>query len=422
MANERLNIPYEIRVGYQNRKDTYSGKLAYVTYINKKNEIAKEKSWDSWRDKKIDIGIFKNEPTEGFVLNKRVGGYKSGWNFRQTKCRVYDPRGFEVEITLENLLYILQECTSTKGKGLEGKFVYAWDGKDLVLLPICCEDYKCSINLQNKKENIKIKDLKIGAAYKGTDSSYFIYLGKLDWYTWVINDKKLKYPYLSYDSRYYKSIENVKLCTFVDIENQVFYGYKKSDKLDYIIEENAITLDDVETYIEIYKTTLAYKTKNIEKLSIKYGSISEYSLDKNNFDTFYYQTPDSNNIIKVRKSKLDLYQNLTLNQFLEKNGWHSYSLCSNISYEKEMELREIFNKNCKTAFHFTEIGTITYEKNQLNESYYGGVREIKIPKENYKYLSYVNNYIFLTKENEFIELWTNYSLSSMKINFGNNKK
>jgi hypothetical protein len=38
--------------------------------------------------------------------------------------------GFEFEISIPNLLYILQECTSTKGKGLDGEFVYAWDGKD----------------------------------------------------------------------------------------------------------------------------------------------------------------------------------------------------------------------------------------------------------------------------------------------------
>lgn len=32
MANERLNIPETLKVGFNNRPDTYSGKLAYVTY------------------------------------------------------------------------------------------------------------------------------------------------------------------------------------------------------------------------------------------------------------------------------------------------------------------------------------------------------------------------------------------------------
>ena len=169
MANERLNIPQTLKVGFNERGDTYTGKLAYVTYVNAKGEIAKQVSWDGWRNKNIDVETYDNEPMEGFVLNRHAGGYKSGWNFRQSKCRVYDPRGFEFEITIENLLFILQECTSTRGKGLEGKFVYAWSGPDLVLLPVDSEDYKASTSLINKKEKITVKTLKLGASYKGKD-------------------------------------------------------------------------------------------------------------------------------------------------------------------------------------------------------------------------------------------------------------
>lgn len=50
--NEKLNIPDKIKVGFQERGDTYTGKLSYVTYINKKGKLAKEISWEGWRDKK----------------------------------------------------------------------------------------------------------------------------------------------------------------------------------------------------------------------------------------------------------------------------------------------------------------------------------------------------------------------------------
>lgn len=43
--NEKLNIPDKIKVGFQERSDTYTGKLSYVTYINKKGKLAKEISW-----------------------------------------------------------------------------------------------------------------------------------------------------------------------------------------------------------------------------------------------------------------------------------------------------------------------------------------------------------------------------------------
>lgn len=71
-------------MGFQTRNDTYTKKLAYVIYYDEKGKLRKEPSWNSWRDKKIDPEEFDNVPTEGFVLNKKVGGYAGDWgNFRQ---------------------------------------------------------------------------------------------------------------------------------------------------------------------------------------------------------------------------------------------------------------------------------------------------------------------------------------------------
>ena len=121
-------VPKRINVGFQERSSTYTGKLAYVIYYDEKGTLRKEKSWNGWRNKEIPNEEFDNVPTEGFVLNKHVGGYASGWEHRNSYCRVYDPRNFEFEISIENLLYILECCDSIKGKGLQGEFVYAWDG------------------------------------------------------------------------------------------------------------------------------------------------------------------------------------------------------------------------------------------------------------------------------------------------------
>ena len=174
-------IPKTINVGYQNRNDTYTGKLAYVIYYDEKGKLRKETSWNSWRDKDILNDEFENVPTEGFVLNKKAGDYSTGWDHRHAYCRVYDPRGFEFEISIENLLYILENVNCIRGKGLEGEFVYGWDGKDLVLMPVESPDYK-EISEFNKivhnNECIKAKDLIIGATYLTKDNKNWIYMGK----------------------------------------------------------------------------------------------------------------------------------------------------------------------------------------------------------------------------------------------------
>lgn len=180
-------IPKKINVGYQKRTDTYTGKLAYIIYYDEKGNLRKELSWNEWRDKSISNDEFDNIPMEGFVINKHAGGveHSYGWNARKSYCRIYDPRGFEFEITIENLLYILENCSCIKGKGLEGKFIYGWDGKNLVLMPINAPDYKEIMNynkIVHENESFKAKDLIIGATYLTKDNKEFIYMGRFETY------------------------------------------------------------------------------------------------------------------------------------------------------------------------------------------------------------------------------------------------
>lgn len=200
--NSKLFIANKIKVGFNYRPDTYTGKLGYVIGHDGK-KWRKEPSWEGWRQKegqeageyvdgkyvrkKLGADInpveFDNLPTEGFVLNKKAGGYSSGWNARATYCRVYDPRGFEFEISIPNLLFILGECNAMKGKGLEGTFVYSWDGKDLVLLPTNCNEYQQSTNFtQLQSGKVGVKDLVEGCTYKNKQLEEFIYLGKFNWF------------------------------------------------------------------------------------------------------------------------------------------------------------------------------------------------------------------------------------------------
>lgn len=185
MDAKQLMIPDKIKVGFQNRGDTYTKKLAYVIYFDQKGVLRKEKSWQSWRDHKIAPIEHDNVPTEGFVLNKGVGGVRQsyGWNARNEYVRVFDPRNFEFEISVANLLFILRECDCSKGKGLEGKFVYAWDGTELVLLPECSVDYQNSKNYTKLQTcNVEAKNLIAGATYQTKKQENYIYLGRFTKY------------------------------------------------------------------------------------------------------------------------------------------------------------------------------------------------------------------------------------------------
>lgn len=233
---QKLNIPKQIHVGYQNRSDTYTKKLAYVIYTDEKGKVRKERSWQSWRDNEINPDDFDNEPTSGFVLNKGVGGARGSWssNTRNEYIRVYDPRGFEFEISVANLLFILTECNAFKGKGLEGEFVYAWGGTELVLLPVGCVEYKESsefTELQTKK--VTKKDMKEGRTYQHKNTKQLVYLGrhkirKLDRY-WYYSDGPN--PLLSDPTH--------SIHVFYDVEDKKWHFERGFTKLAQVVSEDS---------------------------------------------------------------------------------------------------------------------------------------------------------------------------------------
>jgi hypothetical protein len=236
-------IPKKIKIGFNLRQDTYTGKLGYVIYHDGKT-WRKENSWESWRQKEGDVRFshyeldkdgnpnynkqvtvtlgpdinpleYTNESLEGFVLNKKVGGHKSDWNFRQAYTRVYDPRGFEFEITIPNLLYILENANCIKGKGLEGKFIYGWDGKDLVLIPEEAPEYKSMVDFTDTLGlKVSKKDLKVGGIYltaSGAKVTFMVEAPEYDYYGVTTGDKKLWFN-VATDNQY-KSFTTMSMST-----------------------------------------------------------------------------------------------------------------------------------------------------------------------------------------------------------------
>ncbi len=202
----QLFIPTKCKVGFNLREDCYTKKLGYIIGWSGK-KWRKEPSWESWRQKvgqkiggsdyvdgkwvakegvfgeEVTPIEFENVPTSGFVLNKKAGGYKTDWNTRRTVCRIHDPRGFEFEIDIVNLLYILEHSNCMRGKGLEGEFVYSYHGKDLVLLPCCAPEYDKSSNYTAlQSEKILAKSLIAGHSYKTKKEEDYIYVGRYMWY------------------------------------------------------------------------------------------------------------------------------------------------------------------------------------------------------------------------------------------------
>lgn len=224
-----FTVPQKIKVGFQNREGTYTGRLAFVVRDDPK---AKNRSWEGWRDCGIDPQHFDNLPLEGFVLNRSVGGARNSysWNPRNEAIRVYDPRGFEFEISVPNLLLILANTDCSRGKGLEGKFVYGWDKNRLVLLPEESVEYRESIRYtDNKTQTVPKKQIHPGLVYETKQLERITYLGELPFF---------------FDSQYYSRIMKGRQSgetfhIFYD-QNGKFLPYKDLKHLARVVSSDVV--------------------------------------------------------------------------------------------------------------------------------------------------------------------------------------
>lgn len=302
---QTITIPKTCKAGFQTRKDTYSGKLAYVIYYDEKGVLRKEQSWSSWRNNALEALDFDNVPTKGFFINKEAGGYRSGWDYRQTYCRIYDPRGFEFEITIPNLIYILKNVVSNKDKGFDGEFVYGWDGKDLVLVPVEAPEYqqiKQNTAAVYEQGNIGAKDLVVGHTYANLEGTQFVYLAK---------DYKYTYSqvYSSFRSYFNTSIGN--------------YSVEGMTQQEY--NQLPFSLERPEERIQITKSSKKYYwfyNKNINQV-VAFSSLDKklyYTIEDKptkDLSTYIEMLNKNKEFSKIRYDK-DKLVYMTLTEFIEK--------------------------------------------------------------------------------------------------------
>lgn len=106
-------------VGFQKNRYSKSDPtrmLGFATYITNDNAYEKRKSSvDKWRDKTIDPIVIDNTPTTGFKIVETVERYSTS----NKLFRIRDPRGFELEISAENLFDVITNYTIVKGEIIE---------------------------------------------------------------------------------------------------------------------------------------------------------------------------------------------------------------------------------------------------------------------------------------------------------------
>lgn len=392
--NNNIYIPKKIRVGYQNRNDTYTQKLGYIIYYDNTGKLRKQTSWENWRNKDIEPEDFNNIPTSGFVLNKHAGGVENswGWNARLSYIRVYDPRGFEFEITVNNLMYILENTSSIKGKGLDGDFVYGWNGKDLVLIPTDSPDYKDLTEYStiiDSNEHIKSKDLILGATYIDKENDKYIYMGRYDEYDYgwggEYDDVKKNMYWFFPCERISKIEDAIGRSYYTDY----YIRTEKSISKKFVKCVDNMCTNEYSKIFEFLKTTRRFCPIDYDKTQKYYYSFDEFkgiieSNDNWHCGEFYC---DAFEFVRVRHDNYGFYiedKNWNKLQLYKKSKLNTESPYSAIT--SYYELVDIYDSICPyVQIQYLQNGYLYCIVGETNKELYNDIKQKYERKYNYEY-------------------------------------
>lgn len=168
----------ELVVGYHENfnLDIDKAPLAFLTYdahdAASKKRIDTVKNWCG-SEKMCNLD---NPPLSGFTFVDVVSRYRT----KNKLMRVFDPRGFIVEVSIDILLEIMQSATIKNGI-IQEKCFWARKGAENILIPenTPLHEQYLSETVYAKAANISTKNLKVGGLYINKDSKKYFYLGKL---------------------------------------------------------------------------------------------------------------------------------------------------------------------------------------------------------------------------------------------------
>lgn len=305
----QLYIPKKLKIGFQEREDSFDGKLSFITYYDNNGKISNETRWNRWCDSGISNLEIDNIPFKNATLNKNIShaGYRYGTG--RTAIRIYDSRGFEYEIDIDNFMGIAQEYSVVKGE-ISGEFVFAFANNKVILLPVDSEQYKDAIKTTlNRNEKVDESSLTPGDVYLNDKEEECIYIGCYNmnksiakYLNILVNKQKPSHVFYNNNKNVYEFIKVEKLGfkkdTLLPNEFEVYFnnyvGTIQEKEIQEIYIEKDFDVEEIQKNINIKNMLFGYSENNSSSEIFSYtrivsGGIYEcyYNTDKEKGAYFY---------------------------------------------------------------------------------------------------------------------------------------
>lgn len=181
--SQLTTIPNQLYVGLRPEKDDIP--LGYAAPITDDSADSKRReSIDSWAGTTLQPMIVDNEPCHGFKIIKH---FSRGGRTNTSVFRVDDPRGFQLEITGDNLMSVIASSEIVDGK-IQSKCVWGRLRASNILIPEDSPQYTEAVSTSKRVLSlISAKDLVPGDHVQNKTGEEYIYLGT---YHFLYSDTK----------------------------------------------------------------------------------------------------------------------------------------------------------------------------------------------------------------------------------------
>lgn len=183
-----VTIPEKVYVGFQGRRGQDEVPLGFMTpYTDDEAGKKRQATVDQWAggrgygaNKTFNSVIIDNEPMYGFRLGRairRSGHFGSGASY----VRIEDPRGFELEISIENLVAVLEDVAMERCEFV-GALIWgrvAGSQKNL-LMAVDSDLYRGAVKTKAAvAQALPCKDFSIGDKIEAVTGETGIYMGMM---------------------------------------------------------------------------------------------------------------------------------------------------------------------------------------------------------------------------------------------------
>lgn len=243
-SNRTIKIPTKVYVGFQNRPSSDDVPLGFMTPWGE-DEAARKRiaTVDNWargygNTEKVEPVTLNNIPMTGFRISRAVrrsGGWGSS---NATFVRVEDPRGFELEISVQNLL-MLMDNNITQDAEIIQECIWGRDGGNNILLAVNSQPYlDATENTRRSASRVSAKEVKPGFEVTLENGDRGFYYG-------IVN------AILKKDGNLHLSAKRYHLMRIKNADGELvdFSLYKSCPKFSYVHSTAVMTPGEIEQHV-----------------------------------------------------------------------------------------------------------------------------------------------------------------------------